>query len=435
MKGLSGICALQFLLLTAVPNGAAANEAEKKATVAWLKRLNAEQGSYYVTRADGDLVSVATLHQVYSITFGKPASGKFDVRQLRHLRHLPGLQDLTFESSAFGDEIVPYLAVLKDVWRIDFVSTRMTAKGFDALSRLPNLQDTFAGTKIEATPVDPEVFCYLARFPLMKEIFFLRSSAAPITEKVVKCIGQMRRLDLLNITRAKVTADAFRHIGVLPRLASLDIESSPGIGPGAIRAFARLPALRSLRLLSSDASGGFEALAQAPNLRSLHLGHTRWRQPRAGQAPPPRAPFNDDDGAAVGSLKELRFLRLDYTQITDRTLAALTKLQHLTGLSLAFARITDAGVGQVAKIRTIRQLSLKGSPIGDAAVKALVQLPNLQRLILSHTKITDAAVPYLAKMPALKAVAIDKTAVTKQGHAKLCDAAAGRFRIRADEFC
>src|SRR5262249_33382989 len=140
----------------------------------------------------------------------------------------------------------------------------------------------------------------------------------------------------------------------------------------------------------------------------------------------------------LAGLKQLQFLNLDRTRVTD------AGLKHLAGLKLKSLRIppsamtdlglknylaaveeahppspflyqvTDQGLKELARFKNLERLGL-GKNVTDAGLKELAGLKSLQILWLTHTKVTDAGMKELAGLKNLQTLWLDHTNVTGVG--------------------
>ena len=93
--------------------------------------------------------------------------------------------------------------------------------------------------------------------------------------------------------------------------------------------------------------------------------------------------------------------------------------KDLIWLDLSRTAITDAGLTVVGKMPNLQHLDLRGTAVGDAGVEALVPLRDLQTLGLYGTAVTDAGLPALQRLPGLKRLYVGGTRVTQPGLAIL----------------
>jgi hypothetical protein len=105
-----------------------------------------------------------------------------------------------------------------------------------------------------------------------------------------------------------------------------------------------------------------------------------------------------DRGAAnLKGLKDLRYIHLSASQISDKTLEVFGGMPQLEGLSLQFNHFTDAGLEHVAGLRKLRFLWVCGrhdrpNQITDVGLKRLHGLKNLTQLGIQFTSVTPEGV-------------------------------------------
>lgn len=103
--------------------------------------------------------------------------------------------------------------------------------------------------------------------------------------------------------------------------------------------------------------------------------------------------FSDQDVALLLPLKkQIAWLKMGNTQITDAALKTIGQLPNLTRLHLEYTAITDTGIRELAGNRTLRYLNLFGTKITDNGIAALQQVNSLQRLYVYKTAISDKAI-------------------------------------------
>jgi internalin A len=99
----------------------------------------------------------------------------------------------------------------------------------------------------------------------------------------------------------------------------------------------------------------------------------------------------DDDLKELAGLKNLRYLRLNGTQVTN------------------------AGMKQLAGLSDLQAVDLGGTQVSDAGLKELAGLKKLQLLLLDSTKVTNEGLKELTSLKSLRAVNLRKTGVTEEG--------------------
>ncbi|MBN8824843.1 MULTISPECIES: leucine-rich repeat domain-containing protein [unclassified Spirosoma] len=116
--------------------------------------------------------------------------------------------------------------------------------------------------------------------------------------------------------------------------------------------------------------------------------------------------FNDAQAALLPKVsKQLVWLKLGDTQISDAALAQVAKLENLQKLHLEQTKITDAGLKQLKNLPNLEYLNLYGTGVTDAGLAELTNLKNLKTVYLWQTKVTDQGVANLKKaMPKLDVI-------------------------------
>ena len=103
----------------------------------------------------------------------------------------------------------------------------------------------------------------------------------------------------------------------------------------------------------------------------------------------------DDDLRVIGRLKQLKFLDLSETSISDDGLANITHLRDLQELGLSDSRVTNAGMRHLQGLQALHTLVLEDTAIGDEGVKQIASLRKLQTLSLAGTRVTGAGISHL----------------------------------------
>ena len=119
-------------------------------------------------------------------------------------------------------------------------------------------------------------------------------------------------------------------VGGFERLEELNLAGAK-ITDAGLRGLARLSRLRSLDLSRTQVSAkGIRELAGLANLERLTLWHA--------------VNIQDDAGAALASMRNLKVLDLSETRITDATLSALASARGLRQIYLSGTTATPEGV-------------------------------------------------------------------------------------------
>ena len=95
--------------------------------------------------------------------------------------------------------------------------------------------------------------------------------------------------------------------------------------------------------------------------------------------------------------KQLLWLNLARTGVTDKGIESLGKLTMLTRLHLENTSVTDAATPHLAKLNELEYLNLYGTAVSDASVGNLAKLRKLSKVFLWQTKFTDKGAEELKK--------------------------------------
>ena len=88
--------------------------------------------------------------------------------------------------------------------------------------------------------------------------------------------------------------------------------------------------------------------------------------------------------------KQLIWLKLGYTNISDTNMAAIAQLKNLTRLSLEHTAISDKGVQKLKPLQNLQYLNLVGTKVTAQGVLQLKGLKSLHSLFLYQTNVNKA---------------------------------------------
>ncbi len=98
--------------------------------------------------------------------------------------------------------------------------------------------------------------------------------------------------------------------------------------------------------------------------------------------------------------KQLIWLKLGGTKISDSAMLSVSKLTQLTKLSLDNTRITDKGLSALSSLSYLQYLNVVGTDITTEGLTPLSILPQLKQVFIFKTHISlDALTPLKQKMP------------------------------------
>lgn len=180
--------------------------------------------------------------------------------------------------------------------------------------------------------------------------------------------------------------------------------SSPQLTEDLFMKIGSLKNLKTLRLGGTRIpENGLKHLSSLMELQFLDLFNTE---------------ITDRDISHLKGLTSLQNLRLmNNNKITDTSLAYLAGLQKLTNLNVANTAVTGLGFAQLSMPK-LTHLEFR-APFGDKGLAALKNVPNLRLLNLIGTEITDAGLEHIKNFPKLEALHMHSTMISDAGVAHL----------------
>ena len=262
-----------------------------------------------------------------------------------------------------------------------------------------------------------------------RDIVAVHFEDGAVSDGVYPRLMNLEALESVHITGGTLTAADAGFLGRAPKLEYLSLETQ--VAPGAL---ARLSGAKSLKCLDAydksledhvlrgigsattleriDLYGtpvtgnGIAELGKIAALRHLDLGAC--------------SRIKDVDLGWTLKLKELEYLRLEETNIGDRSLKSIKGQRTIKQLDLGFTNITDAGVQHLREMQQLEELDFTCTSITDKAIASLVPLPNLTKLCLDRcTLLSDEATVSLAKMKQLRQLYLGSTRFTPRGLQRL----------------
>jgi uncharacterized membrane protein len=102
--------------------------------------------------------------------------------------------------------------------------------------------------------------------------------------------------------------------------------------------------------------------------------------------------FNDESAKLLENIsKQLVWLKLTNTKITDASTTSIGKLPNLVKLFLNNTAITDKGLDNITNLTNLEYLNLVNTQITDAGLAKLAKIKSLKKLYLWQTKVTKSA--------------------------------------------
>ncbi len=204
----------------------------------------------------------------------------------------------------------------------------------------------------------------------------------------------------------------FHDVTVVNNLNFSECEKTDAIAATeAIRTFSRLERLRIVDPLPGTTISGFNRLKllevslTGPGAnRPIRLGSLAELREVRLDGPGVNDSVLDD----LAAIRSIRQMRLQNTSITDAGLSRIEGLADLQCLWLEHAHVTDVGLASLAKLKKLVILNLNGNRgVTDEGVRFLsVSLPRLKRLMVGGTMVTDAGLAHLSGFHGLEGLQI-----------------------------
>ena len=222
-----------------------------------------------------------------------------------------------------------------------------------------------------------------------------------IDDSVIPKLAPFRKLKRLSLRGRGITGD---------RLSELPCKKLEWLSMGRTSVTdAGLPHLLSLTRLeclclynTNVTDEGLRILAKHPNLRKLDLSSTRitddglkhWKAHNSLERLSARSTAITDEG-----LRELANLKLTSLDLNDALVTGegFGELQGLISLDLTNTRTNDAGLRKIGLQKNLEFLILSGTDISDSGLEHLHGLRHLWALDITNTKVSPAAVEKLRR--------------------------------------
>jgi Leucine-rich repeat (LRR) protein len=246
-----------------------------------------------------------------------------------------------------------------------------------ALARLPHLERL----DLSHTRITDEGLLHLRTAPKIQDLSLYYAEL--ITDQGMAAIQNWKHLRRLNVRGTRISDGTLEIVSRLTQLEALDVAGTQ-ITDHGLDHLLTLTQLRELSLGRSRLSdNAFEVLKMLPTLTYLDLSGPRGvnRQRGGGSGAMPESLVR-----ALAELRELRVLRLGYSNISADGLRILSVLQKVEKLGLeACSRVDDAAAAELANWRGLQYVDLQETSVTPQGVEALRKArPGLVILTSSH---------------------------------------------------
>ncbi len=251
-----------------------------------------------------------------------------------------------------------------------------------------------------------------------------------ITDSDMPSLARLPNLARLDLSLTRISDHGLQQLKDAPAITELNLYSDELItdaGLSAIKAWKHLKRLSVRGTKITDNT--LQNVSGITSLESLDAGY---------------AEITDVGLDLLTTLTNLKELAIGGNKLTDFGLQPLRQLPGLVYLDLSGAQRTDSGLWSVslsesgldaiATLKNLRHLRLNGTEVSARGMQRLTGLTRLEWLDMQGCKrVGDDVAPVLASFPALRRIDLTGTHVTEKGIAALrrskpgCEILAGRL--------
>lgn len=194
--------------------------------------------------------------------------------------------------------------------------------------------------------------------------------AEQITDQGMTAIRDWKNLKRLNVRGTRIFDGTLAIVSGLTELEALDIAYTQ-VTDGGLDGLVPLTKLKELSIGRSKLNkGALEVLRLLPTLEYLDLGGPH--PGSGGYRAKPGTPMPDEVPRAISELKQLRVLKLSYSEITADGLRILATLDKVEKLSLTgSSHVDDRAMAELAQWKNLKYLDVQGTKVTPEGVAAL----------------------------------------------------------------
>ncbi|HUG69295.1 MAG TPA: hypothetical protein VMM76_16205 [Pirellulaceae bacterium] len=128
---------------------------------------------------------------------------------------------------------------------------------------------------------------------------------------------------------------------------------------------------------------------------------------------------SDEGLLSLRKARQLRYLGLAETRVTDAALRYVAQCGNLETLILHDTAVGDEGVEQLQHLSQLRLLNVAGTSVGSDGIRALAGLENLNSLWANDTFLDDLSLGHFSRMDQLEELLVAGTRFSGEGLLKL----------------
>jgi Leucine-rich repeat (LRR) protein len=194
--------------------------------------------------------------------------------------------------------------------------------------------------------------------------------AEQITDQGMAAIREWKNLKRLNVRGTRIFDGTLAIVSGLTQLEALDIAYTQ-VTDNGLDGLVPLTKLRELSIGRSKLNkNALEVLRLLPTLEYLDLGGPH--PGSGGYRAKPGTPMPEEVPRAISELKQLRVLKLSYSEINAEGLRILDTLDQVEKLSLTgSSHVDDRSMAELAKWKSLKYLDVQGTKVTSEGVAVL----------------------------------------------------------------
>jgi internalin A len=279
-----------------------------------------------------------------------------------------------------------------DIVGVHFVDFQVPEGLLDRLGSLPNLRKlSLAGRSFDDISA--------RRLYRLTELEWLNLEGSVINDVDLEQLQELRSLKVVCLRDTSVTDKGMHRLSRLEDLQAIDLNGT-SIGNQGLETLSQLKQLREILLNGTKVTNdGLRSLRNNGNLQQLRLNDTN---------------VSDCGLEWLSGLERLDTLWLAGTRITDDGLQQFWKLQELRILHLNNTGIKGDGLRWIP-LRNLQYLDLSGTQITNENMAHLETASQLTNLVIDRTNVGDSCLPHLKPLTSLEILFARQTLITCKG--------------------
>jgi len=255
-----------------------------------------------------------------------------------------------------------------NVVAVDLRGTWVCDSELIELAKMPRLEEL----DLSHTRISDEGMLFLRAAPGIRDLNLYY--AEQLTDHGMSAIKDWKHLKRLNLRGTRISDGTLAIVSHLTQLEALDVANTP-VTDNGLDSLMTLLNLKELSLgRRPESDNEVAVLRLLPTLTYLNLsGPGGAERPdathqRTGESGPMRA----DLVQAISELKNLRVLKLGYSNITADELRTLNRLEQVERLGLEVCtRIGDEAAAELANWRSLKYVDLQDTKVTEKGAEAL----------------------------------------------------------------